>query len=124
MAQLRDIETSELLAEGTPLQVVQAAKEAGLKAAVVGAGEDPPDGVDAIYDDVGLGFDPDAVLKAHEEDVDGLKGAAKDAKGDEKKRLADAAAEREAEAKAGAELAGEATRALEAARKRRDKAAG
>lgn len=53
MAQLRDAKTSELLLEGTPEQVVLAAEERGRG--------------NVLFDDVGLGFDPDAVLRARAE---------------------------------------------------------
>lgn len=74
MPQLRDAHTSELIAEGTPTELVTIADELGLKAGVVGVGE-TPDGLDAIYDDVGLGFDPDAVRRARDENLASLKAA-------------------------------------------------
>lgn len=74
MAQLRDAHTSELIAEGTPNELVTIADELGLNAGTVGIGE-TADGLDAIYDDVGLGFDPDAVRQARDENIDGLKTA-------------------------------------------------
>lgn len=74
MAQLRDAQTSALIAEGTPTELVTLAEEMGLKAGVVGPGE-TAGGLDAIYDDVGAGFDPDAVVAARDENITGLKKA-------------------------------------------------
>lgn len=74
MAQLRDSQTSALIAEGTPNELVTIAEAMGLKAGVVPAGE-TAEGLDAIYDDVGLSFDPDAAQKSRDERIDGLKKA-------------------------------------------------
>lgn len=64
MAQLRCARTSELLLEGTPLEVVTAGGQ-------FAAGE-------VIYDDVGPRFDPDAVRRAHADAVAGFKRALSD----------------------------------------------
>ncbi len=57
MSQLRDMQTSELIAEGTPLEIVLVAQR-------LGPGE-------VLYDDVGLAFDPAAVLAIYQQSVDG-----------------------------------------------------
>lgn len=59
MAQLLDARTSELIAEGTPLEVVLIADELGRD--------------EVLFDGVGLGFDPTAVTKAEKERLAGLK---------------------------------------------------
>lgn len=119
MPQLRDAKTSELLAEGTPLEIVQAADAAGLNAGVVKEPGDV-DGLDAIYDDVGLEFDPAAVLKAHEENVAGHQAVAKDTKA--KKADRDQARDRvdqlKAEAEAGKGMAADVTKRREKAHAR------
>jgi hypothetical protein len=87
MAQLRDKQTSTLLSEGTPEEVV-------LLAEAVGRSE-------VMFDDVGEKFDPEAVLKVHKEQIDGLSSAAKEEKGGAAKSLRDTAKkikEREEEA--------------------------
>lgn len=61
MAQLRDAQTSALLAEGTAEEVALAADAMG--------------GDDLIFDDVGIAFDPAAVVAAYRERVTGLAGA-------------------------------------------------
>lgn len=61
MAQIRDAVTSEFLFEGTPLECATIAKEIGFSK--------------VLFDDVGEKFDPNAVLKRHEENVAGLKSA-------------------------------------------------
>lgn len=61
MAQLRDKHTSAFIAEGTPLEMALLAQKLG------------PDEV--LFDDVGLKFDPQAVLDAHAEDVKATKEA-------------------------------------------------
>jgi hypothetical protein len=63
MAQLRDKITSELLAEGTPLEVA-------LVAELIGFDE-------IIFDDVGQAFDPAAVLAGHRESIANLEVMAK-----------------------------------------------
>lgn len=72
MAQLRDAKTGELLAEADPAALVAAVAKAGLRGGVI-----PPNGkpgrLDVTYDDVGLGFDPDATLEAHEATLAGRK---------------------------------------------------
>lgn len=59
MAQLRDASTSALIFEGTPYEVVTRADELGRE--------------NVLFDDVGLGFNPDAVLQAYAENADALK---------------------------------------------------
>lgn len=58
MAQLRDALTGELLAEGTPFQVIVAAAEVGRD--------------NVMFDDVGTRFDPAAIRAAYESDIEGL----------------------------------------------------
>lgn len=62
MAQLRDAVTSELVAEGTVEELVLIAQHIE---------------EDVIYDDVGENFNPDEVLKAYLDNLDGLKGSLK-----------------------------------------------
>lgn len=104
MAQLRDARTSELIAEGDPLELVLLADELGRD--------------EVLFDDVGAHFNPDAVLEAHRENVDGLAGAVKVAKTAER----DVVRKAHAHAKARLELEpariSEATAALEAAREK------
>lgn len=61
MPQLRDALTSELVAEGTPEELVLIAQQF-------------PTG-EVIYDGVGAEFNPDAVLKARQESLDGMNAA-------------------------------------------------
>lgn len=78
MAHLRDAKTGELLAEGTPQHIVLVADELKLKAGVVGIGETAEGiGLDLVFDDVGLGFDPAAIRRARAENLEGLTEAAK-----------------------------------------------
>lgn len=116
MAQLRDAKTSELIAEGTPLEVALAAGQLG-KGAVVGVGEALADDVEVIFDDVGLGFDPAAVIAAHQENVDGLAAVSQDAKADAglREAVTENLAAAEAEADVG-DLVDEAGAAMEEAR--------
>lgn len=104
MAQLRDAKTSELILEGTPLELALAANELGRD--------------EVLFDDVGDHFDPDAVVAAARERADGLATAAKVAKGDERKRLDEAAKAAKAELVADGTKLGTATKDLERARKR------
>lgn len=115
MAHLRDAKTGELIAEGTPLEVVLVADKLGLKAGVVGPDELPGE-LEALYDDVGLGFDPGAVLLQAGENAGGLEAAAKDAKGEERKRLEAAHAAAAGALTADPELVAGAEEALKAAR--------
>lgn len=78
MAQLRDAHTSELIADGTPAQLVAVADELGVKAVVVGPGATLPDDAELVYDDVGVHFDPDAVRKSRDENLAGLAAMAKE----------------------------------------------
>lgn len=76
MAHLRDAKTSELIAEGTPTELVTIAEKLGMKAGVVGIDQTAAQlGLDLIYDDVGLAFDPKAVLAQRDEQLDALKTA-------------------------------------------------
>jgi hypothetical protein len=59
MAQLRDAQTSALIFEGTPYAVVMMADARGRE--------------NVLFDDVGVGFDPDEVLLVYEENADALK---------------------------------------------------
>jgi len=91
MPQLRDSKTSAVVLETeTPLELVILAAELGT-ATVVGIDEDLDGNVDLLFDGVGLGFDPETVLKAARENADGLAGAVRTAKGEERKRLEAAA---------------------------------
>lgn len=118
MAQLRDAKTSALIAEGTPNELVTIADELGLNAGVVGIGE-TADGLDAIYDDVGLDFNPDAVRQARDERIAGLKAASTKTAtpdDDERDRIKAAHAEAVAEVKDAQARAGDVGAELEAAR--------
>lgn len=90
MAQLRDARSSALIFEGTPLEVALLAEELGRD--------------EVLFDDVGLAFDPDAVLEGARQSAETVEGEAG------------------AEARAALELpehaAAKATEALEAARER------
>lgn len=63
MALLRDKKTSAPLFEGTPLEVVLAAEKVGRD--------------EILFDDVGVEFNPDAVLAANEEEVTNSQAIAK-----------------------------------------------
>ena len=121
MAQLRDALTSELIAEGSPLEVALAARALARPAAVIGPGDDLPAGTELLYDDVGAAFDPAAVIAAHEENVAGLEAAAADldlTAATRETAAAAAAAARDLEANATTTIAGDAATELEAARDR------
>lgn len=127
MAQLRDAKTSEIVHEGTPLECVLMAEQIG-KAVVVeqrDAGDEKPiRNAELIYDDVGLNFDPDAVLSAHRENVAGLEGAANDAKtASDRKAVTRHLDQAKADAKVDRKHVDRAKRALEAARKAQEEAA-
>lgn len=87
MAQLRDSHTSELIAEGTPTELVLLADSLGLKAGVVA--RDTPradvEALDAIFDDVGA-MDVDVVRRAHTERAEVLDRIAGDRKLDQAAR--------------------------------------
>lgn len=117
MAQLRDAKTGELVLEGTPLELVVVVRKLGVKGAVPQQGAELGGDVEVIYDDVGLGFNPDAVLESAQADADGTAGAAKVAKGDDKKTLTEAAAAKRAALEPDVKRAEEVTKALEAARR-------
>lgn len=104
MAHLRDAKTSEHICEGTPLELALLADELGRD--------------EVLFDDVGAGFDPDAVLKAARENADGLAGAAKTAKGEQRKDLTAAAADAKAALELDPDAVKAATANLEAARAR------
>lgn len=107
MAQLRDAQTSDLLAEGTPLEVVTIATEIGL--------------AEVIFDDVGEGFDPGAVLEAHASAVESYDRAAEtDAENPEQAdRLRDAARDRRREAETARKKVAGVRRQLDDVRERR-----
>jgi hypothetical protein len=119
VAQLRCAQTGELLAEGTPLEIVTAAAKF------------PDDEV--MYDDVGAGFDPDAVRKARADEIAGLQAAldelpAKPSAAD-RDRVAElrdglkaTIAERQERIEAGKELVPDARQRMEEARDLRDRA--
>jgi hypothetical protein len=64
MAQLRDVKTSEVLHEGTPLEVVLIADEIGRD--------------EILFDDVGEGFSPDAVSATQTETIAALEATSND----------------------------------------------
>jgi hypothetical protein len=99
MAQLRDAHTSELIAEGTPLELAVLAEELGRD--------------EVLFDGVGTEFDPDAVLDAARQRAAELDTV--DTK--EGRKAAKAAA---AELEAPRELVDQAAGELEAARGRRE----
>jgi hypothetical protein len=112
MAQLRDAVTSELLCEGTPLEVVLVAEQLGRADVCF-------DGVASEHDPDA--FDPDAVLHAHAAQVDGLQtAAAVETDPDTKSRLQAAATEAQAVESLAEQVAPEARALLEAARDRAD----
>lgn len=104
MATLRDAQTSECIASGTPLEMVALADELGA--------------AEVLFDDVGLSFDPPAVLTAHTENVKGLKAAATAASGDEKTSLQASHDAAVAEADKGRGQKVKAQKAMDAARAR------
>jgi len=106
--QLRDAHTSELIAEGSPLEVALLALELG------------PDEV--LFDGAGDTFDPDAVIAHHRERLEGLQGAARDRglPDDHRKDLQRAVKAAQAELELDAGQVKAATAELEAARARLD----
>lgn len=64
MAQIRDAVTSELLGDGTPVQVAAIGERIGF--------------AEVIFDDVGESFDPVEVLRVHRENVASLEELARD----------------------------------------------
>lgn len=102
MAQLRDAQTSALILEGTPLELALAADELGRD--------------EVLFDDVGPAFDPDAVVEAHKERAASLTAAAKDAKGEDRKRLEAAAKDATSALKLERRAIESASKALERAR--------
>lgn len=111
MAQLRDAQTSELIAEGTPLEVALIAGELGRK--------------DVLFDGVGEAFDADAVIAAHRENVEGLERGAREATGgDEKKQMRAAHRQAAGEFDVDRDVVANARRELEAARELADSASG
>lgn len=120
MAQLRDVHSGELIFEGTPIECVVAASELG-GAAVSGSTPGMPAGVELMYDDVGLAFDADAVLRAHRENAEGLAGAAAAAPpgSDQRDELDQAAAAAAADIEPRPEVIDNAAATLERVRARR-----
>jgi hypothetical protein len=112
MAQLRDAVTSELIAEGTPLEVVVIARQFN------------PDDVvfDGVEGEHTLGtFDPDAVVQAHDDRIGGLSAAIEGERDPTTKRNLKAALRKAQTAVADAEsMAGDARERLETARDRAD----
>jgi hypothetical protein len=106
MAQLRDAHTSELIAEGTPLEV-----------ALIAAGLDD-DGL--LFDDVGHGFDPRTTIDAHNVRVEGLSYAVRQAPEDDDQADTARAAHRAAveEGQVSDDAIAKARNALSKARKR------
>ena len=74
MAQLRDARTSALLAEGTPVEVALASKDM--------------DSNTILFDDVGEGFDPDAVIEQHNQTLSNLQTVREDDEQDDEVREA------------------------------------
>jgi hypothetical protein len=121
MAQLRCAQTSEILAEGTPLEIATAAEAF--------------DSADVIFDDVPAGFDPAAVRKFRAGEIDGLQRAlaalparaTRDVDADTLKASRDGLkatiAERQDRVDVGKKIVPAARRAMTAARKRRDERA-
>lgn len=106
MAQLRDAQTSELIAEGTPLEVAIVARRIGFD--------------EVLFDDVGENFDPAATLDAYDRELAGLEQAVAAAKGEARAELEEHREERAGVADAALELEPDAAAALEAARARLD----
>ena len=104
MAQLRDAQTSELIAEGPPLELVLLAGELGRD--------------EVLFDDVGEAFDPDEVLAAARENEEGLKRAAAAARGEERESLAEAHASARADLAIAGDRVDEVERGLDQARAR------
>lgn len=107
MAQLRDAQTSEIIAEGTPAALVFLADKLGRD--------------DVLFDDVGLGFNPDAVRAAHEADAAGLEEVAQsvdasDIDEDTWKRARKRAKELRAQTKPPAELVRQVKKVVKSAR--------
>lgn len=61
MAQLRDAQTSEIIAEGTPVEVALIAETLGV--------------TNVLFDDVGPAFNPATVVQEHKDRVKGLRDA-------------------------------------------------
>lgn len=126
MARLRDAKTSEIVFEGTPLECVVAARELGGATVPpqLGPGESWDCPTELLYDDVGLNFDPDAVLATAEENAAGLVGAAADPEipKDDREQIAKAAEEAQAALEPDAGAVREATAAVDAARAAQDEA--
>jgi hypothetical protein len=121
MPQLRCAQTSEIIAEGTPLEIATAAEAL--------------DPADVLFDDVPPGFDPAAVRKFHAGVIDGLKRsldelpsrATRDLDADTLKARRDTLkatlGERQDRIDAGKKKVAAARRAMNEARKRRDERA-
>lgn len=76
MAQLRDAHTSELVADGDPLELVLLADRLGLTVGVVHKAGDV-DGLELVLDDVGH-MSVDAVRRTHADHVEVLEAQATD----------------------------------------------
>jgi hypothetical protein len=125
MAKLRDARTSEIVFEGTPLECVLAAQELGgaeIAPQLAEGTEEHDLKAELIYDDVGLHFDPEAVLKQANDTAAGLDAAASDAKGADLKRVTAAADEAKAALEVDASAVRDASAAVEAARAAQDEA--
>jgi len=84
MAQLRDTQTSELIADGDPLELVLLADSLGLKVGVIHKPEDA-EGLEVMLDDVGRA-DVNAIRAAHTERIEVLERLAADTKLDKADR--------------------------------------
>lgn len=126
MARLRDARTSEIVFEGTPLECVVHARELGGATVppILKPGETWDCPTELLYDDVGVKFDPDAVLEAAQENASGLIAAAADPElGDDERKHMQAAADRaQAALEADADQLGDAAAAIDAARSLQDQA--
>lgn len=121
MPQLRCAQTSEILAEGTPLEIATAAEQFAKG--------------DVIFDDVGGGFDPAAVRQMRADEIAGLQavlaelparpsGADADATKAYKANLQQTIDERNARIAAGTKLVPKARDRMAKARERVDKRRG
>jgi hypothetical protein len=106
MATLRDALTSEAIAEGTPLQMVALADHIGRD--------------HVLFDGVTEGFDPDEVLKAHTDRMEGLHEVLGSATGDDRTRVKESIAQADEEIKSALQGADEARSLLEQARSRHE----
>lgn len=110
MAQLRDKLTSEVVFEGTPLEVSTLANE-------IGVGE-------VLFDDTGHDFDPAACAKSYDDQLKGLDSNSNDTKLDAatKKASVDAAVELRTTIANAKKQKAKVTKAIQTAREAREQA--